>query len=56
MPADNSSSNMKCDVCGAKIETTFLQKVLGTYIRNEKGKKKLVCSQCQKNGRIKELK
>jgi len=33
----------KCSICKEKIETTFLDKILGTYI-----KKKPVCSDCQK--------
>jgi len=39
---------MKCDICNGKIETTFLNKIVGTHMRNEKGKKKLVCHNCQK--------
>ncbi|MFH1588959.1 MAG: hypothetical protein ABIB43_00120 [archaeon] len=39
---------MKCDVCGKKVETTFLNKVIGTYMKNKKSKKKLVCKKCQK--------
>jgi hypothetical protein len=46
---------MKCDVCGSKIQETFLGKILGTVIRDPNGKKKTVCSSCQKNGRIKEI-
>jgi len=42
------ASNMKCEICGKKIETTFLNKIVGTRIRDAKGKKKLVCSECQK--------
>ena len=38
----------KCDICGNKVGETFLNKVLGTYVRDEKGKKKLVCFECQK--------
>ena len=33
---------MKCSKCGKKIETTFLKKIKGTYI-----KKKPVCRDCQ---------
>jgi hypothetical protein len=47
---------MKCDICGAKIEETFLKKVIGTHIRDAKGKRKIVCSTCQKNGRVSEIK
>ncbi len=38
----------KCDICKKKVEETFLKKVLGTYIKDEKGKKHLVCPECQK--------
>ncbi|MBS3107221.1 hypothetical protein J4419_06210 [Candidatus Woesearchaeota archaeon] len=38
---------MKCDLCGAKIQQTFLNKILGTQIRVN-GKKKLVCFECQR--------
>ncbi len=41
---------MKCDVCGEKIETHFLGKLKGTYI-----KKKVVCSDCQRKGKDKAL-
>jgi hypothetical protein len=47
---------MKCDICGKKIETTFLNKPIGTVMRNEKGKKKYVCSDCQKKESAAELK
>jgi DNA-directed RNA polymerase subunit RPC12/RpoP len=38
---------MKCDICGNKIEKTFLDKVLGTYITKD-SKKYVICSNCQK--------
>ncbi|MBW2981473.1 hypothetical protein KY343_01205 [Candidatus Woesearchaeota archaeon] len=38
----------KCEICGKTIEQTFLGKVVGTYIKDEKGKKHLVCFECQK--------
>jgi hypothetical protein len=47
---------MKCDICGRKIETTFLNKVVGTVMRNSKGKKKTVCNECQKHNTAEELK
>ncbi|MFH1770746.1 MAG: hypothetical protein ABH828_04260 [archaeon] len=46
---------MKCDVCGKKVETTFLNKVLGTYMKNKKSKKKLVCKDCQQKHSKEEL-
>jgi len=39
---------MKCEICKKEVEETFLKKVLGTYIKDSKGKKHLVCSDCQK--------
>ncbi|NQV09502.1 hypothetical protein HQ529_06665 [Candidatus Woesearchaeota archaeon] len=39
---------MKCKSCGKKVEEIFLKKVLGTYMKDKKGKKHLVCSNCQK--------
>ena len=38
---------MKCSKCKAKIETTFLNKIIGTYVK-EKGKQKVICNKCQK--------
>ena len=45
---------MKCDVCKEKVETTFLEKIKGTYIGRYK-KKKLVCNNCQKKYSMKEI-
>ena len=45
---------MKCDICGKKVEEMFLGKVLGTYIKDEKGKKHIVCFECQKTLKTKE--
>jgi hypothetical protein len=41
---------MKCDVCGAKIETTFLNKLIGTFVKDAKGKRKAMCPACQRKG------
>lgn len=38
----------KCSICSKKIQVTFLNKLLGTYIKNKKGKRKAVCFECQK--------
>ncbi|USN45141.1 MAG: hypothetical protein H6502_03720 [Candidatus Woesearchaeota archaeon] len=46
---------MKCAVCGQKIEILFLEKINGTYLRDEKGKKHVVCATCQQQHPIKEL-
>lgn len=37
----------KCELCKRTIEETFLKKPLGTYIKDSKGKKHLVCAGCQ---------
>ena len=47
---------MKCSICSKKIETTFLNKLVGTYMKNEKGKRKPVCSECQKKNTTTDLK
>lgn len=39
---------MKCKICNKKTEEIFLKKVMGTYIKDKKGKKHLVCANCQK--------
>lgn len=39
---------VKCEICKNKIDTIFLNKLLGTYIKDEKGKKHSVCFSCQK--------
>jgi len=45
---------MKCEICKKKIEETFLKKILGTYVKDEKGKKHAVCFECQKKFPTKE--
>ncbi|MCM2325759.1 MAG: hypothetical protein NDI94_04795 [Candidatus Woesearchaeota archaeon] len=39
---------MKCIICKNTIETIFLNKILGTYIKDQKGKRQVVCFECQK--------
>lgn len=38
----------KCSICNEKVEHTFLQKPKGTWIRDTDGKRRLVCSACQR--------
>jgi len=45
---------MKCEICKKRIEETFLKKVLGTYVKDKKGKKHAVCFECQKKFPTKE--
>jgi hypothetical protein len=46
---------MKCDVCGKKIELTFLNKRIGTTMRDAKKKKRDICNECQKKYSKEEL-
>lgn len=46
---------MKCAICKEKIEETFLKKLLGTVVKDAKGKKHWVCSACQKGKSKEEL-
>lgn len=46
---------MKCDICKQKIEETFLKKIKGTYVKVN-GKQKVVCSSCQKQNKMEEVK
>ena len=44
---------MKCSICNKKIETTFLNKIVGTVMKVE-GKEKAICSECQSKLKSKE--
>lgn len=46
---------MKCDLCKNKIETTFLNKPIGTYIKDKSGKRHLICNNCQKENKKEEI-
>jgi hypothetical protein len=45
---------MKCEICSLKIESTFLEKIKGTYIK-KKGKLKAICPACQQKYAPEEL-
>jgi len=45
---------MKCEICKKTIGETFLNKILGTIVKDGKGKKHTICFECQKNLRTKE--
>ncbi len=45
---------MKCEICSKKITETFLGKILGTYVKDNKGKKRTICFECQKQLKTKE--
>lgn len=38
---------MKCDICRKNIEETFLKKIIGTYVKDKKGKLHTICNECQ---------
>lgn len=38
---------MKCASCNQQIQTTFLDKLVGTYIKKD-GKQHPVCDECQR--------
>jgi hypothetical protein len=48
--------SMKCALCGNKIEENFLNKIIGSYIKNKSGKKKVICPDCQKKYSVAEIK
>ena len=45
---------MKCEICKKNIQETFLKKLIGTIVKDAKGKKHDVCFECQKNLKTKE--
>jgi len=45
---------MKCDICKKTLAETFLKKIIGGYVKDEKGKLHPVCRECQKKLRSKE--
>ncbi len=47
---------MKCEVCKRSLQETFLKKLMGTYVKDAKGKKHIVCQSCQKLGKEELLK
>ena len=45
---------MKCEICKNKINENFLGKLIGTYIKDDKGKKHTICFECQRKFKTKE--
>jgi hypothetical protein len=45
---------MKCEACKKNIEQTFLNKIIGTYVKDQKGKLHTICFECQKKFETKE--
>jgi len=46
---------MKCEICKKKIEETFLKKIVGTVVKDKKGKKHHICNECQKKYKKEEI-
>ncbi|MBL7147576.1 MAG: hypothetical protein ISS82_02010 [Nanoarchaeota archaeon] len=44
----------KCNICKKQIKETFLNKLIGTYVKVNK-KKKIVCNDCQRKYSQKEI-
>ncbi|MBI3033351.1 hypothetical protein HYY69_07795 [Candidatus Woesearchaeota archaeon] len=38
---------MKCEICSNKLEETFLNKIVGTYLKDKQGKQHAICFECQ---------
>jgi hypothetical protein len=38
---------MKCEICKKNIDKTFLEKPIGTIVKDKKGKKHTICNECQ---------
>jgi len=45
---------MKCDICKKTLAETFLKKIVGSYVKDEKGRLHPVCRECQKKLKSKE--
>ena len=45
---------MKCEICRKEIEVTFMNKILGTYVKDKDGKQHTICFECQKKFNTKE--
>jgi hypothetical protein len=45
---------MKCDICGKTLGETFLKKIIGSYVKDSKGKMRPICRECQKKFLTKE--
>jgi len=43
---------MDCDICSSGVERTFLNKLVGGFVKVN-GKKRVVCSSCQSKFRSK---
>ena len=40
---------MKCEICKNKVAMNFLEKPIGMYVKDKRGRKHVICRDCQKN-------
>ena len=45
---------MKCEICAQELGTLYLDKPVGTVVKDDKGKKHWVCNECQEKFQSKE--
>ena len=45
---------MKCEICEKQVQTMYLEKPLGTVVKDEKGKRHWLCNVCQSKFQSKE--
>lgn len=45
---------MKCKICSANIGQLFLEKIMGTHVRDKDGHKHVICFECQKQYTLEE--
>jgi len=45
---------MKCELCKNDIQTQYLEKMIGTVVKDAKGKKHFICASCQKENQSKQ--
>ena len=47
---------MKCKLCNKEVQQTFLNKLIGSYVKDSKGKRHPVCQTCQKSKSMEDIK
>ncbi len=45
----------KCELCKSSIQENFLGKLFGTVVKDAKGKKHTICSECQRKFKKEEI-
>ena len=47
---------MECEICDDELEKTFLDKIIGTRVRDEEGTLHIICNECQRDLEMEEIK